>query len=164
MHFAFAAQPGTLDPDGRPVVGWHVGTDDQQDELFVSPILLPEGFTVGPMKAVMPMKVTVEDKNAITGVDLAGLEILRTDKAYKSKSFWQFKDPSGLEFLFVVDPEVEIPNDERVTKITRDAFFDRRKNLPVVDTDLLFSATEEEGVEPETETEEADDDDGFDMI
>jgi hypothetical protein len=155
------AHLGTLDPNGVPVIGWLVEPDVISGGVEVSPILLPADFTVGPLKAVMPMKVTVEDKNAITGVDLTALDILRTDKCYRSKSFWHFKDESGLEFLFTIESGKEIPNDHRVVKINREAFFERRRSLPVVDTALLFNGVE---IAPPEADAAPDDEDDYDLI
>jgi hypothetical protein len=149
------AHHGILDPNGSVVIGWLVESDMISGGVGVSPILLPEGFTVGTTKTAVPVGVTVEDKNAVTGVDLSSLNIRQTDKSYRSKSFWHFKDESGLEFLFTVESGRKIPNDHRVAKINRETFFERRKSLPVVDSKLLLetvgSPTPETGIVPDDE-------------
>lgn len=73
------------------------------------------------------------------------------DKAYKNKSFWHFGTVKA-EFLFELDGGETCPDDPRVSKINREAFFNARKTMPVVVRDEVIRMARQD-IAPEIDSE-----------
>lgn len=86
------------------------------------------------------------DKIAVEGRQPHELEIVFGDRTFKTRSYWQFRD-SGIDFMFNMEPDLAVPKDPRVLKITRNDWDANKTTIMVVPYARLFSDTE--GDEPE---------------
>jgi hypothetical protein len=135
--------PITVVPeDGRMVFGKAICLMTDDDVVIVTdPISKKTFYDINDWLSYMKGAKPVAKPDVNTGVRRrVNLYIQFGDKTYVNKSFWHFKTPSD-EFLFTLEGEQEAPDDARVQKINRDAFYNARKTLDVMPYDDLFNVT-----------------------
>lgn len=137
---AVPAAPGTKGPDGRIVVAWVIDNTDTAVAVY-SP------FTSAKAPAPVPAAASAP----------GDLHIERTDKQYAKQSFWRFRD-GDTDFIFIAEPGTDTPNDERVQKITRDAFHELKRTMLVRTYADIFDPETSDGKAAEPGTSGEDDD------
>lgn len=116
-------------------------------------------FGVEPKKPSKPTKTTAPDpvNEAVAELTLAvASQLTLGKKSLKNRSFWHFTgDP---EAVFEIDGGKLLPVNDDVDKITRDKFFELRKELTVIQIDPDNLPT---GEEPDADDEDDDDTGGL---
>lgn len=135
--------PITIVPeDGRMIFGKAIQMDSNGATVIVDPIAKKTFWSLESWVTYMEGTKPVAKPDATTGVRRrVNLYIQFGTKTFVNKSFWHFKTPSD-EFLFTLEGGEEAPDDVRVQKINRDAFYSARKTLDVMLYDDLFNTTE----------------------
>ena len=106
------------------------------------------GLTVEPRPENAARSAPPITSGAMPAVSFAG-------KTYAKQSFWQ-APANNPTVIFVLEPETKCPI-SGATKITREAFYELRKVIPVVSQETLMAA-------PVAEPVDEDDDDDLDMV
>lgn len=146
--------PITVVPeDGRMTFGKAICIYTEEGVAIVTDPIAKNSFS-GVEEWVKYMKGAKPVAKADTKTGLrrrVNLFIQFGSKVFVNKSFWHFKTPSD-EFLFTLEGGEESPEDVRVQKINREAFFNARKTLEVIPYDDLFNTTEV--IQPEHDFED----------
>lgn len=140
--------------DGHMVHGKAIVVQSGSSEYVVDPNAKKTFYSVVDWLEYMKGAKPVSKPNRHTGVRRrTNLFIQFGTKVFINKSFWHFKTPKD-EFLFAVEGGGEAPEDPRVQKINRDAFYKARKLLEVVPFEELFNTLEIEADEVDQEAED----------
>ena len=138
-----------------PVWGRTFGSEEEWRDSFqrnepYEPGTLPGEAQGGKKrKSEPPVRTTTVD------IPEGALEVLAFgEKTYKNKSYWHHTgDP---EFCFEIPGEEVCPVGDKIEKITRDAYFKLRKEIP--STTVTPSEMDFDAEEPESDDEDEDDD------
>lgn len=83
-----------------------------------------------------------------------GLDIVWTNKSFKTNSFWRYED-DDYDFVFAIDGGEDVPKaTEVVTKIKRDEFMSLKKELDVMELADLKGGGEAPAEEPEDDADD----------
>ena len=119
----------------------HPDPEDSEHRVIADPVFDKTFETVEQWAQYVSQQPEVDGLEPFGSGLEAGLGVhvyFDDHQTYRKGSFWQYQGSDGAEFVFEVPASSPIPDDSRVSKITRNIFMRLRKTQPVVQVETLY--------------------------